>query len=117
MSMTFKLFKELYGEAMEATDLDHYIMERGWQEEWMSGMPLDTITTILKKTYKLAKAPDKWKEIKGCFPSLKALSDYIGVPYSTLQKWSIGASKPTNYILLILSFIVINDMIETKEDK
>ena len=36
MSMTFKLFRTLYGEALEATDLDHYIMERGWQE-WMDG--------------------------------------------------------------------------------
>lgn len=116
MSMTFKLFRTLYGEALEATDLDHYIMERGWQE-WMSGMPLDTATAVLKKTYELAKAPDKWEAVKSCFPSLKALSDYVGVPYSTLQKWSIGVSKPTDYMLLMLSFIVINDMTGAQKDE
>lgn len=117
MSMTFKLFKELYGEAMEATDLEHYIMERGWQEEWMNEMPIDTVTNVLKKTYEIAKAPDKWEAIKDCFPSLKALSDYMGVPYSTLQKWNIGVSKPTNYMIIMLSYIIINDMIGAKEEK
>lgn len=116
MSMTFKIFKELYGEALEAANLDHYIMERGWQE-WMNEMQIDTVTAVLKKTYELAKASNKWEAVKSCFPSLKALSDYVGVPYSTLQKWSIGVSKPTDYMLLMLSFIVINDMIEAKEDK
>ena len=115
--MTFKIFRTLYGEALEATDLDHYIMERGWQE-WMNEMPLDTVTAVMKKTYKLAKAPDKWEAVKNCFPSLKALSDYVGVPYSTLQKWNIGVSKPTDYILIMLSYIAVSDMVsEAQEDK
>ena len=107
--MKFKLFRELYGEAIEAKDLDHYIMERGWQE-WMNEMPLNIVTEILKKIYELAKAPDKWEAVKNCFPSLKTLSEYVGIPYSTLQKWSIGASKPTDYMLLMLSFIAVSDM-------
>lgn len=107
--MDFKTFRTLYDEATEYTDIDHYIMERGWQD-WMNDMSVDTVAAVLKKIYEIAKAPNRWEAIKSCFKNLKALAMYTGIPYSTLQKWSLGENKPTEYMLMMLTFIVISDM-------
>lgn len=41
--------------------------------------------------------------------TLKEVSDFFGIPYRTVQNWSLGKAKPTKYILnMMANILVIN---------
>lgn len=114
--MTFNLFLTLYNEALEQPNLDRYILERGWQE-WMNNYSADKISAILKKIYSLANADNKCKAVFNEFHNLKEISETFGIPYRTVQNWNSGQADPTDYLIMLIAYAVINDIIEEKTDE
>lgn len=115
--MTYKIFRELYEQAREYDNINLYIMERGWQD-WMNDLSgADVISDVLKKIYSLANSDNKWKAISEEFRNFKEISDIFGIPYKTMQNWNSGHVRPSEYLLLLIAYAVINDICEKKEEK
>ena len=53
--MKYELFNQLYIEALEESDLEYYIAERGWQD-WMEPYDAQEIADILPAIHKLANS-------------------------------------------------------------
>ncbi|MCF1585249.1 hypothetical protein LQF60_02840 [Tetragenococcus koreensis] len=103
--MKFKLFKQLYSEALETNDLDMYVAERGWQH-WMDNRekPADDLTTI----YKLAHATLKQTRIKTGGLSQTNFSNQFAIPLRTWQDWEYGKRTPPIYVKLLVDYAVFN---------
>ena len=124
--MTFKTFKKLYSEALEYKNLDLYIMERGWQE-WMNDIvpddesgafvTADKVFEVLKKIYHLANSENKWSALSGEFRSREEIVNMFGIPIRTVQNWDIGQRAPNDYLIILMTYTLINDICESKKEK
>jgi hypothetical protein len=57
----------------------------------------------LRKPLIIAKALDM---------TIKALCGYIGINYRTAEAWTSGRSSPTDYIVLMIGYIVTNEVMK-----
>lgn len=102
--MKFETYVRLYGEAKEYTDIDMYVMERGWQEDWMRGLD-DGIYYLLKSIYDISN--NGIKAVLSKYKSLKQVSALYNIPYSTVQKWKSEETIPPEYTVIMLSYITL----------
>lgn len=100
--MKYKLFINLYEEALGYDDLSMYISERGWQE-WMEQFKEDQLGNVLTLIYNLSKMSVKeMRESKGI--SRAEFSRVHGIPSRTLQDWDLSVSSPTNYLKAYIAY-------------
>lgn len=111
--MTYGTFKHLYSEALEHKSIDLYIMERGWQE-WMNDMSADDIVVALKKIYHIANSEDKWGALCEEFSNRSVISNLYCIPQRTLQNWDLGKRSPSEYLIMLIAYTVINDLCEKR---
>lgn len=104
--MKFETYVRLYEEAKEYTDIEMYVMERGWQEDWMRGLAdADEIVSLLKSIYDISN--NGIKAVLSKYKSLKQVSALYNIPYSTVQKWKSEETIPPAYTVIMLSYITL----------
>lgn len=105
--INYKTFTILYGEAKEYSNLDLYILERGWQD-WMNYINKNDVAKILTDIYEMSV-----NDIKGILKvsslTLSALARKFYVPLVTAQKWKAGNRTPPFYTLAMMAYITIAD--------
>ena len=104
MKINFETFCRLYSEAKENTDIDHYTLERGWQE-WMDGYNTDGIVQLLHYIYECAQGG--FRAVLRQYKSIKQLSTLFAVPYGTAQKWNSGECVPPEYTIMMMAYITL----------
>ncbi|MGT2930195.1 hypothetical protein ACVR1G_08220 [Streptococcus dentasini] len=103
--MKFKLFKQLYSEALEeGITLELYIAERGWQK-WMDDYNPQEVADMLTKIYTLAN--NSLKDTRNM--SRAEFSREYSIPIRTLEDWDLGKRIPPVYIKLLLDFAQFNN--------
>lgn len=108
--MTYNTFIQLYNAALEQEHIEKFIY-CGYQN-WMDTMPTPyTTQAVLEKIYHFAKAENKWAAFADEMKSLKYISELYHIPYSTIQKWNTNVAQPTEYIILLMMYTVIIDII------
>ncbi|MDO4432001.1 MAG: hypothetical protein Q4B80_01665 [Aerococcaceae bacterium] len=101
--MKFELFKQLYAEALEESDLEYYIAERGWQE-WMENYTAQEIADILNRVHTLANNP-----LKDTRQNSRAeFCREYNIPLRTVEDWDSGNRTPPSYIKLLIDFAQFN---------
>ncbi|MDY7603084.1 helix-turn-helix domain-containing protein [Streptococcus suis] len=97
--MKFELFNQLYIEALEQSDLEYYIAERGWQE-WMEPYAAQDIADILSTIHKLANS--SLAEFREC--SRAEFARKFDIPVRTLEDWDSGKRVPPIYVKKLIDF-------------
>ncbi|NQK21601.1 hypothetical protein HO515_10415 [Streptococcus suis] len=97
--MKFELFNQLYIEALEESDLEYYIAERGWQD-WMESYAAQDIADILTTIYTLASST--LAESRGC--SRAEFARRFDIPVRTLEDWDSGKRVPPMYVKKLIDF-------------
>lgn len=98
--MKFELFSKLYAEALEYSDIDMYIAERGWQE-WMNDF--ENPGNVLTSTYTLAHGSIKEIRESNGF-SRVAFSKSYNIPIRSLENWESGARKAPEYVKTLIAY-------------
>lgn len=112
--INYSTFVRLYGEAIKSSNLDLFVSERGWQEEWMGDLEITEIINILEKIYFLANS--SLPEIRKNYNySRSALSRKYYIPYRTLQDWEKGARIAPAYVTTMLYYTLLLDSINNPE--
>ena len=116
--MKFELFSRLYDEAIQYTDADMYVAERGWQDwmdEYASGPDTKAVSDILFVIHDLAHM-----DIKGLrnLASLSqvAFSSTYSVPRRTLQDWEYGANRTPAYLLKLVSYTLYTERCKNEQN-
>ncbi len=105
--INFDTYRALYAEAREYTNIDMYIMERGWQD-WMDGMDADQIADLLRDIHAISRGGfSAAVKIEGL--KLTAFCKRYCLPYSTAQKWVGDIAAPAEYMVLHLGYSVISN--------
>lgn len=98
--MKFELFSKLYLEALEYSDIDMYIAERGWQD-WMNDF--ENHGDILERIYELAyMSIREIRESNGL--SRAAFSRAYNIPIRTLETWDANISKTPVYVETLIAY-------------
>lgn len=105
--INFKTFAVLYGEAKEYSDLDPYILERGWQD-WMNHINKNDVAKILTDIYEMSVDGIKGV-LKVSSLTLSAFARKLYVPLTTAQKWKAGDRTPPEYTMLMMSYVTLAD--------
>ncbi len=100
--MKYELFVTLYNEALEYSDVELYIAERGWQE-WMED--LENVGDVLKGIYDLAnsKLVDNRQSIA---PSRAEFSRMYDIPLRTLENWDSGKTESPLYVKMLIDYSI-----------
>lgn len=105
--MKYELFATLYQEALEYTDLDMFVAERGWQE-WMDNFDNDKLGDILTTIYALANMSIKeMRESKKM--SRAQFSRIYNIPIRTLENWDGETRKMTSYDKMLIAYTFFMD--------
>ena len=116
--MKFELFSRLYDEAIQYTDADMYVAERGWQDwmdEYASVSDVSAISDILFRIYDLAHMDIK--ELRNLASlSQVAFSSTYSVPRRTLQDWEYGANRTPAYMLKLISYTLFEKRCENEQN-
>lgn len=105
--MKYELFNQLYIEALEESDLECYIAERGWQdwESYDAQEIADSLTTI----HKLANST-----LAECREGSRAeFARRFGIPLRTLEDWDKNQHLPRDYVIKFIKYIIFMDNHET----
>lgn len=98
--MTYELFTQLYSEALEYSDVDMYIAERGWQD-WMEAF--DNHGNILKDIYTLANS--SLKEIRESHGYTRAaFAKEYNIPIRTLEDWESEKRTAPIYVSILIAY-------------
>lgn len=106
--IAFDTYRILYTEAKEYEDIDRYIMERGWQD-WMDNIrDADRIADFLRAVYVISKGGlDGILAVEGENTKLISFCNRYVLNYSTVQKWKLKLSTPSEDRLLHIGYSVI----------
>ena len=103
--MKYELFVTLYNEALDYSDVDMYIAERGWQD-WMGGY--DNVGNILKTIYQLATSTlQENREMLGL--SRAKFSRRYNIPVRTLENWDAGTREAPEYVKILIDYTLFGD--------
>ena len=106
--MKYELFNQLYIEALEESDLECYIAERGYQD-WMEPYDDQKIADILTTIHKLANST-----LAECREGSRAgFSRRFGIPLRTLEDWDKNRHLPRDYVIKFIKYIIFMDNYET----
>ena len=111
--MKFELFSELYNEALQYSDPDMYVAERGWQE-WMDSYSQDddasAVANILFTIYDLSKMDIKQLRASVGL-TFKGFSTLYSIPSRTVQDWEYDKNRTPEYVLKFVSYTIFLDRI------
>lgn len=114
--MNYTTFSKLYHEALEYSNLELYIAERGWQD-WMDAYLTDNndasqVSDILTRIYIMAHQPIKEMRIGAGFKTRAGFARDYSIPLRTLEDWESGAANVTQYVkaLIAYTFFVSEEM-------
>ncbi|HFI0164178.1 TPA: helix-turn-helix domain-containing protein [Streptococcus suis] len=102
--MKFELFNQLYIEALEQSDLEYYITERGWQE-WMESYEAQEIADILSAIYSLANST----LAESRESSRAEFARRFDIPVRTLEDWDSGKRVPPVYVKKLIDYALFMD--------
>lgn len=102
--MKFELFNQLSIEALEQSDLELYIAERGWQD-WMEPYETQEIADILSTIHKLANSPLA-ESRKG---SRAEFARKFDIPVRTLEDWDGKKRVPPMYVKRLIDYALFMD--------
>ena len=106
--MKYELFNQLYIEALEQSDLECYIAERGWQD-WMESYDVQKIADILSTIHKLANSTlAESRDV-----SRAEFARRFGIPLRTLEDWDRNQHLPRDYVIKFIKYIIFMDNYET----
>ena len=106
----FTTFAKLYSEAVESSDVDIFISERGWQEEWMGCFGVTKIVQILQEIYFLAH--HNFSEVRKKYGANRtAFSRKYYIPSRSLQEWETGNRTAPVYVTLLLYYTLFLDAV------
>ena len=107
--MKYNLFLTLYKEALEYSDIDMYITERGWQD-WMDNYPNKDLGTLLASIYNLAHKPLKAIRQERNI-SRAQFSRMYSIPIRTIENWDGGKTTLNEYLKCLLCYtLFIEDL-------
>jgi DNA-binding transcriptional regulator YiaG len=112
--MKYELFVILYSEALEYSDLDMYIAERGWQD-WMNNFDEDKIGDLLSAVYDLAhKSLKDLRQDRNI--SRAAFSRLYKIPIRTLEHWDAGTRKIADYTKMLIAYtLFMEDLLDVEK--
>ena len=106
----FTTFATLYGEAVEYSNVDLFISERGWQEKWMEDFGVTKIVQILQEIYFLAH--HSFSEVREKYGANRtAFSKKYYIPSRSLQEWETGNRTALVYVTLLLYYTLFLDTV------
>lgn len=104
----YALFAKLYFEALDYTDPDMFVAERGWQD-WMDAIEdPDKIVFVLRSIYDFAKL--SLQEIRESYHlSRAAFCRLFNIPIRTVEDWEAKRNKMPIYTKLLICFALITE--------
>ena len=105
--MRFKLFSQLYDDALEYRDCDMFIAERGWQD-WMDAYANSgaDVGLVLIKIWDIAHM-----DIKAMRATLglsqAAFSLRYTIPARSIENWEAGIRNPPAYLTKLIAYTVL----------
>ena len=106
--MKYELFNKLYIEALEQSDIEYYIAERGWKD-WMESYDAQEIADILSTIHKLANSTlAESREVPRA-----EFARRFGIPLRTLEDWDKNQHLPRDYVIKFIKYIIFMDNHET----
>lgn len=111
--MTYTTFSNLIAEAQDQPDLELYIGERGYQDDWMPLYTDDQIIGILTDIHTYVRAKDFSSIVSASGLSRRAFALKHGIPVHTADSWATdtGTNKRRSpeYMMQLLLFAAISD--------
>lgn len=111
--MRYELFTKLYSEALDYSDLDMYIGERGWQDWMEEYVPLDSddpaeVVKILSQIFELARMDIKDMRARSGL-SFRKFSALYDIPERTVQDWEYGKRNIPEYTKRLLAYTMLKE--------
>ena len=100
--MKYELFTKLYGEALEYSDVEEYIAERGWQD-WMDRY--ENVGNVLKQIYTLSNSTLK-ESRERLNINRAAFSRMYSIPVRTLENWDAGINEAPEYVKMLIDYTI-----------
>lgn len=111
--MTFKVFGELWQNALDAPNLDLFIAEPGWDswmDEFSPGDDAGAVIEVMTVIFQMAQEG---------FPAIRRHSGLtqarfaqtFGIPLRTVEEWDRGRMTPPPYTLRALAWQVLDDLL------
>lgn len=111
--LPYTQFVSLFADALEVTDYDMYIGERGWQE-WMNDFDLDTIVKTLDLVRDISvKSFQELRKETGL--SQVRMASAYGITRRTIENWESGIRVPPDHDRLLLSYVIFLEMMNRVE--
>lgn len=111
--MTFSCFSSLAMEALDQPNLDLYIAERGYQDNWMPLYTADQIVGILTDIHTCVRSEDFSDIVRISGLSRRAFAIKHGIPVRTADNWSTdsGTNKHSapEYVMRLLLFAALSE--------
>lgn len=101
--MKYELFTKLYGEALDYSNVELYIAERGWQD-WME--VFDNVGSALKSIYLLAHSTLKESRERLSI-SRAEFSRKYNIPVRTLENWDAGINDAPEYVKMLIDYTIL----------
>lgn len=116
--MKFEIFSGLYNQALQYSDCDMYVAERGWQE-WMDsysdGNDVSIISTILSNIFDLAHMDIK--EMRSTLGlTFKGFFELYSIPIRTAQDWEYGKNKTPAYVKKLIVYTILLRRLENEQN-
>ena len=105
--MNFELFSGLYKEALESTDKDMFIGERGWQY-WMNDYEVKEVAALLSDIYTLANSGIRENRERYGF-TRAAFCRRHDIPKRTAESWEMEQNKIAPYLKELLDYSLLNE--------
>lgn len=116
--MTYTIFSRLCADALDQPDLDLYIAERGYQDDWMPQYTDDQVAGILTDIHTCVRSSDFSDIVRISGLSRRAFAIKHGIPVRTADNWATdtGANKHSapEYVMQLLLFAAISDKYQTE---
>ena len=113
--MNFELFSELYKEALESSDKEMFIAERGWQD-WMNQYNAHEIGILLSEIYILANGSIREnRERYGL--TRAAFCRRHDIPRRTAESWEMEQNKIAPYLKELFDYSFLIDPKQEEENR
>lgn len=120
--MKYETFSRIWSEAKEDyEDFETFFGKRGWQpwmEEFTAGENVDKVIEAMKLIWEVAKNPKGIVEVlKKKYSKIVTASRLYDIPYRTISDWKGKLHAPPEYIVKLICFAEINDLVVCENEK
>lgn len=107
--MRFSTFRDLFRDALENSDPDVFIAERGWQD-WMDAYGGDTDRLARDMRYIWDAAHIGVRAIRDRVGASQAgFARRFGIPTRTYEAWEMGERRPPPYVVMLLAYAAFGE--------